>query len=79
MVRAITDVALMAQLDPAVIENIDKDKWTRRIIALRGVSPDLLAPAGAAQEFREAQQQAQQQAQEMMMAGEAAKAAGALQ
>lgn len=78
MVRALSQVALMAELDPVIIENIDRDAWTRRILALNGVSPDLLTPEGTAADVRE-QNQAKQEAAMMVAGGaEVAKAAGAL-
>jgi hypothetical protein len=79
MIRAFTDLALMAQLDPAVMRNIDADKWARRVVALRGVSPDLLAPEAAAQEFRDQQERMAQEAQLVAEGAEVAKAVGALQ
>jgi hypothetical protein len=79
MIRAFTDLALMAQLDPAVMRNIDADKWARRVVALRGVSPDLLAPETAAKEFRDQQERMAQEAQLVAEGAEVAKAVGALQ
>src|SRR3546814_10529517 len=42
---------------------IDSDKWARRVVALRGVAPDLLAPENAAQDFRDQQERVAQEAQ----------------
>lgn len=79
MIRAFTDLALMAQLDPAIMKNINADKWARRVVALRGVAPDLLAPEGEAQDFRDRQERMAQEAQLVAEGAEVAKAVGALQ
>lgn len=78
MVRALSQIALMAELDPTVIENIDRDGYARRIWQLNGLAPDLLTPDGTAQRVR-GKQKAQQQAAALVAGGaEVAKAAGAL-
>lgn len=79
MVRALSQVALLAEFDPTIIENIDRDAWTRRTLRLNGISPDLLTPEGTAAAFRE-EQRAKADAAALIQGGaEVAKAAGALQ
>lgn len=64
----VNNVAMMTQLNPETIDNINFDEITKKLHSINALTPNFLNKMEEIQEMRNRRQEAQQQQEQMMMA-----------